>query len=460
MLDSCDLPPTQKRRLRGHLFARMICLGRHSVTGLLTTLGRQFCDWTADYRMYARGRVDPQCLFDGLRRQMLRDQPQGPVVAAIDDTLTAHTGRSIHGARYRRDPMGPPFRVNLIRANRFLQLSMAWRTDQRRARMIPVDFVHAPTPAKPRKGASPEQWAAYDERQRRCRLGCVAVERIGRLRRKVDDDGASRRPLWIVGDGGYTNSTVLRQLPERTVFVGRIRADAKLYALPEPNPKGRRRIYGAELPRPEAIRRDPAIPWRKVRAATAAGEHVFRIKTLDLVRWRGSGEQNLRLIVIAPLGYRLRKGGKLLYRKPAYLICTDPEAPLSDVLQAYLWRWDIEVNFRDEKSLLGIGEAKVRHPMSVAAVPAVGVAAYGLLMLAGLKIWPDDTRPEAFALPKWRSKESSRLCLSQLIRQLRNELWHEGFRKTDFASKPLPDTKSQKYTPNLKSALYYVVGSG
>ena len=37
------------------------------------------------------------------------------------------------------------------------------------------------------------------------------------------------------------------------------------------------------------------------------------------------GEKNdYSLIIIAPLAYRPRKGAKLLYRQPAYLICRDP----------------------------------------------------------------------------------------------------------------------------------------
>jgi hypothetical protein len=58
--------------------------------------------------------------------------------------------------------------------------------------------------------------------------------------------------------------------------------------------------------------------------------------------------QAVRVVVIAPVSYRLRQGSKLLYRPPAYLICTDPDLPLEPLVQEYLWRWDIEVNFRDE----------------------------------------------------------------------------------------------------------------
>ena len=83
--------------------------------------------------------------------------------------------------------------------------------------------------------------------------------------------------------------------------------------------------------------------------------HQFKIKTLAPLRWLPAGkEYDLRLIVIAPLGYKPTKPPRVLYRKAAYLICTDddPNASIQEVLQAYVWRWDIEVNFRDEKTLL------------------------------------------------------------------------------------------------------------
>jgi len=36
--------------------------------------------------------------------------------------------------------------------------------------------------------------------------------------------------------------------------------------------------------------------------------------------------------------FELTDGAKLLYRKPAYLICTDNELAIEKLLQAYLWR--------------------------------------------------------------------------------------------------------------------------
>jgi hypothetical protein len=64
-----------------------------------------------------------------------------------------------------------------------------------------------------------------------------------------------------------------------------------------------------------------------VRVFAAGQERDLPVKVVDLVYWRSSGAtMPLKLVLIKPLGYRLRKGSKLLYRQPAFLICTDDTA--------------------------------------------------------------------------------------------------------------------------------------
>jgi len=191
--------------------------------------------------------------------------------------------------------------------------------------------------------------------------------------------------------------------------------------------------------------------------------HDFRVKTLAPLRWRSAGkDHDLRLIVIAPLGYRPRKGSKLLYRDPAYLICTDPSIPLEKILQSYVWRWDIEVNFRDEKQLLGLGEAQVRSPHSVETAPALAVAAYALLLLAAARAFGLHATPGALPLPQWRShRVRPRASTADLIAHLRAELWANALGLSDFSAFSLapPSFHSpEKSTPNLASAVLYAVG--
>jgi hypothetical protein len=162
----------------------------------------------------------------------------------------------------------------------------------------------------------------------------------------------------------YTNRTVLRQLPERTTLIGRIRKDAKLFqALPPATASrsgGRPRRYGPVAPTPEQMLHDDAMPVVKIRCFAAGEVREIPVKVVRNLYWRKAGcDLCLQLVVIKPLGYRLRKGSRLLYRQPAFLICTDPNPDLQTLVQAYVDRWEIECNHRDEKSLIGVAQGQV-----------------------------------------------------------------------------------------------------
>jgi len=240
--------------------------------------------------------------------------------------------------------------------------------------------------------------------------------------------------------------------------VGRIRADAKLYHLPgstEGKP-GRNLVYGHRAPTPEQLRTDASEPWTRIEAFAAGKTHSFKIKTLSPLRWRPAGkEHDLRLIVIAPLGYRVTKSSRMLYRKPGYLICTDPDASIQQILQAYLWRWDIEVNFRDEKSLIGVGQAQVRHEHSVENVPALAVAAYAMLLTSATQAYGPCGAPDALPAPKWRREKRQRASTQSLLQHLRHEVWAESIPFSSFVSPHASNTKPQKLENSLASALFY-----
>ena len=195
----------------------------------------------------------------------------------------------------------------------------------------------------------PEQeQAVYREALKQQNLNRVSLARIELLREKVPNG----RHLILNGDGSFTNKTILRGMPEGCTYIGRGRKDMAIHHLPLPKSgKGRAtglpRRYRAKAPTPEELRQDNSIPWQKVRAFAAGKHHDFKIKSIGPVLWRKSGtELPLRIIVVAPLAYKLTKGGGILYRKPAYLLCTDLDLPLEKILQYYLWRWGIEVNSR------------------------------------------------------------------------------------------------------------------
>lgn len=445
-------------RVRRHMLSALVCLGRHTVTRHIATCGRQWVDWSADFRLYSRGRVDTEALFGPLRRTIVGNlDPQSPVVTGLDDTRLKKSSRKTPGVKYVRDPLGPPFHVNFILAQRFVQMSMAWSNESGHVRMVPVDFCHAPSPRKPKKSADEQAWNSYRRLCRQHSLARVGHQRLCKMREALDNDGAQERTLLAVVDGGYTNGSFLKDLPKRTCVIGRIRSDAKLYHMPEEQQgKGRPRIYGPQAPTPEQLRQDPSIPWQTVEAYACGKTHKFRVKTLAPLRWRATGKQHtLRLVVVAPLGYKLRKNAKTYYRKPAYLICTDTDVSIQHILQHYIWRWDIETNFRDEKTVLGIGQAQVHHPKSVSNVPTLTVAAYAALLTAALSLHGLSSDALQLAPPKWRRQHPRRATTQDLITQLRHDLWGDAFNLSHFAYQNRPQTNPEKNRPPLHSALFY-----
>lgn len=409
------------------MYGGLTCLGRHTVTGMLTASGKQFSDWSSAYRLFSKGRVDVTKIMNVVQSNVLQETGYlSYVVAHMDDTVIKKTGKKIPGTAWRRDALGPPFHTNFIWGQRFIQVSLALPRDGQigQSRAIPVDFHHCPTVVKPRKTAEKEQWEAYKEEKKIAKLSRQGSDRIALLRKTLDGQGYKDKELVIGVDGSYTNKEVLKNLPQKTTLVGRTRKDTKLYALPEDRSgSGRKRVYGTQLPSPEEIRQSEHYPWQQVEAWAAGKTHKFDIKIIRDVRWRSAGAQNLTLIVIRPLGYRLSKGSKMLYRQPAYLLCTETGLDIKSILQAYLWRWEIEVDFREEKSLLGCGQAQVRNPNSVESLPAFVAAMYGLLHLASHRA---TAKQNTLMLPrpKWYPKDTiKRVTTGDLLNNLRAQLW-------------------------------------
>jgi len=433
------------------------------VTGLLTTCGLQFRDWTSSYRLFSHSRLRVENLFAVVRRAVVSAlAPGAPVCAVLDDTLLRRSGLRTPGVAWRRDPLGPHFQTNFVRAQRFLQTSLALPAASGSCRLLPIAFRHAPTPPKPSKKATASEQQQYRVEARAARLGQRAVEQIRDLRAALDADPASASRLLLVAfDGGYTNQTVLKHLPHHTTAIGRLRQDAKLLFRPDPQTqkaRGRRLAYGPPAPTPAQLRTDDS-PWETLPFRHHDVLHQLRFKRRTGLMWRAAGaHQTLQLIVIAPLAYRLRQGSKLLYRQPAFLLCTDPNLDPRTIIETYFQRWGIEVNFREEKTLLGVGQAQVRRPDAVESAPAFTVAAYAFLLLATQRAFGDS--PHALLpRPKWiRPSPSARISTQQAINQLRAEVWSRGLgldHFSRFASASIPTTKPEKFSFPLASALCY-----
>jgi hypothetical protein len=446
------------------VFGLLTAEDRRTITSMLEASGRTDCDWSGDYRVFSRDVWNPSEVFGLLVPQILALDPvhDRPVVAALDDTNLRKTGTHIPGVAYRRDPMSPPFHVNFVRAQRFVQTSIVvpFSGEPSAARAIPIAFDHAPSAAKLPRNPSDEQRTEHGKQRQATRLTTRAIDAIARLRHVINQNDADRSLLMTV-DGTYTNGEVLKRLPQRTHLIGRVRKDACLHHLPDSSiRRGRPTLYGVNVT-PEQVRQDDAIPWIGLRIFAAGREHDCDVKVVEPLLWRKSGASlRLRLIVIRPIAYRRsNKSHHLLYRQPAYLITTDLQTPVRELVQAYFWRWDIEVNHRDEKQLIGVGHAQVRAPKSAERVPAFAVACYSILLISAAKAFGLASSQPILSLPKWRSSQCShRISTRQMQRRLRAERLSSPYRSPNFdhfASNLASHLKLPKSAVTLRDAIDY-----
>ncbi|MEQ6119586.1 hypothetical protein AAOP42_08675, partial [Reichenbachiella sp. MALMAid0571] len=201
------------------VYGNLACLGRHTVSGMLTASGHQFMDWSCFYRLFSEQRINIEKLNDVCIENAIEQLDDNQIIIAhMDDRVVKKTGKKIPGTSWCRDPLGPPFHTNFIWGQRFIQLSMAIPDSRapHQSRSIPIGFHHCPTAKKPVKTATQEQIQTYKEVKKQSRLSLQGSLKIKALRDKLDQQDHQHRSLCINVDGSYTNSTVLKNLPERT----------------------------------------------------------------------------------------------------------------------------------------------------------------------------------------------------------------------------------------------------
>jgi hypothetical protein len=295
---------------------------------------------------------------------------------------------------------------------RFLQASLLaplYRFDgESSPRGLPIRFEEVTPVRKPGKNATAQQKAAYRQAKKIHNLSTAFVDMLRGLRQDFDSQGFEHKSLIAVADGSFCNKTTFRQPVDRTVLITRARKDLRL-CFPDHSPG--RRYYGKETFSPEAVYNDPTIPWKEATIFHGSKFRKIRFKEVRQVLWqRGGGRRLLRLFVLAPTPYRKTKEGKFYYRRKAYLLCDDNQLAAKVLLQAYFDRWQIEINHRDEKSILGVGHAQVWADLSVPRLPAFMVATYSLMLLSVLETYGPTRTNDYEPLPKWRNAARRASC--------------------------------------------------
>jgi len=406
---------TTKRAIR-QAIGSLACLGRRTLTRIIWSNGGEGKNWSSEYFLHSRSQWSSQDLFSGILKRSLGYCRGQLIGIAVDDTRVRKTGKCIKQASWTRDPMSPPFHVNFMLGVRFLQFAILLplhKTLQAAARAVPIRFEEVSAVKRPRRGRKnyDEEMKNYREISKIHNLSSRTVESISAVRKLLDELGAVKKLLVIVGDGSFCNRRLFSLSAQRTHLLVRARKDARLCK----ESQSPRRFYDEKKFTPRQILEDDSLPWRQTRIFYGSRKRLVRYKEVINVYWQhGAKRKPLRLLVLAPTPYRVRKTGRLKYRDPGFLLTTLVEGNTINLLQLYFDRWQIEVNHREEKDNLGVGQAQLHNFTAVPKQPALVVASYSALLLASLAAFGPFRTSAFLPLPRWRANATRPSCLDLL----------------------------------------------
>lgn len=441
---------SQKRSLDRAItvaFGILCGVGKRTITRAIGFHGNTQKDWSADYKVFSRSPWEARALFNPILEDAIQEHKLERIVLSVDDTRVWRNGKKVPQTQWHRDPLGPAFQNNLRWGHRFLQASLVLPLYQgdtpTPSRSIPVRWEMAPVVKKPGKKADEAQIKEYQREKKQKNLSHQFVTLAKDLREHLNQSGHAGKSMSLVVDGSFCNRTVFAHhwQKDNVSIVARCRKDIVLCK--RAREKGRR-FYGKKKFTPLQVqRRNSMAPWRQAQIFHGGCYRDVRYKELNGIYWQGGAKQQaMRLLVVAPVGYRTSKKGRKYYRRPAFLLTTDLETPAAILLQDYFDRWGIEVNHRDEKEILGVGEAQVWNENSVSKVPALLVAMYSWLLLAGLACYGPTRTSEYALLPKWRRGAQRPSCLD-LVTLLRRQLAEKPIRFATATAHPTHATMVQ-----------------
>lgn len=334
--------------LMGMLFAG----GRRTVTTWLRAAGVGDDFQAYYYSLSALGRkaesVATQLLMLLLHVLPLPDR----LLLVIDDSPTKRYGPKVEGADVHHNPTPGPADQPFLYGHVWVTISLALRHPMWGPIGLPL---RAMLYVRKRTMATIPKIRGWQRFATKLQMAARRVEWIVPILKRAG------KTVWIVVDGGYTKRPFLRRVLKLSgvVVVGRLRKDAALRDLPPKLKKGKRR--GRGRPRKYgknrfslAKRAGHKRGWQTI-ACTVYGKETTKIYKTFLATYPPAGGIIRVVLVKEDHGWYA-------------FFCTDPNAGVQEILEAFADRATIEQDFHDVKEVWGSGQQQVRNIWTNVAV--------------------------------------------------------------------------------------------
>ncbi len=383
--------------------------GRRTVCAALAACGRrETVAFGRFHRFFNRDRWSPLVL-SGLLAGLLATHfvlAGDPLVVLVDETLERRRGRKIRYKGWFRDPIRS-------HGNHVVHsLGLRW--------LCACLLVRVPWSQRP--WALPffvvpvlsEKTCQRLGKQHRGSIGWVLLLVTKRRR------WFPRRPIVLVGDGGFAAVELLRHCQQGAcpVTLGcRLRLDAALYAFPDPQPKGKRG------PKPKKGRRqlnpaqrltDPHPGWQRITLSWYGGGPKLVEVATGVSLWYTPGQPPapLRWVLIRPC-----RGDKQPF-KPVVLGCSNQQIAAVQIVRWFIARWNIEVTFAEIRAHLGFETQRHWSARAIGRVTPCLFGLFSLVVLLAKQLHPEQLPYERFG---WYPKQEA--TFRDVLAAVRRHLW-------------------------------------
>lgn len=327
--------------MTGLLFAG----GRRTVTSWLRAAG--VSDDFQDYYYFLSSlggktkQIATQLLLLVLRTLPLPDR----VLLVIDDSPTKRYGPKVEGADMHHNPTPGPAGQPFLYGHVWVTISLAVRHPLWGPLSLPLRALLYVREQSRKNIPRERHWPRFATK---LQLAARLVEWAVPLLKQAG------KTVWIVIDGGYTKRPFLQRALKLTgtVVVGRLRKDAALRDLPPELKAGQRRGRGRPRkfgPNKISLAKRAGQPrgWQTVACTVYGKETIKKYKTF-LATYKPVGGV-IRVVLVQE-----EHGSYAFY-------CTQPEASVVEILEAFADRATIEQDFHDVKEVWGAGQQQVRN---------------------------------------------------------------------------------------------------
>jgi DDE superfamily endonuclease len=338
------------------------------------------------------------------------------VTLLVDDTLLHKTGRCVWGLGWFRDAVASTrTRVATASGHNWVVLAIAFCNPLSGAPILALPLM---------------------ARLHRSGKGHPSGPALAREMLQLVVDWFPKYRFTLVGDGAFATKVLLRDLPERVTFVGRLRGDAAVYDPRVPRAvkgkRGRKATKGPRLPSPKeaALKAD--------RQRSGRGDWLWALVRV-CVYGRDRDVQTVRYEVVWPRVLGLRPIQIVVVRDPLgvmddiFLFTTDLTASVAWVITQFAWRWSIEVLFRSSKQTL-----EIEAPQHWCQASVEKVAPWVWSMQSVIMVWyltAGRDLPEAVERRERLGAWDSDWSLRHMVEVLRSALLNATF-DTNSADRP------------------------